>query len=62
MLILYDGRAKNPDMEHDATIMDTADDEQEATEAGKTAWKDHDVIWYDDNGPRWDIPPNKMDL
>lgn len=46
MFILYDGRAFVGNTE-DASILDTAETEEEAIEAGKEAWEDFDAIWYE---------------
>jgi len=62
LFILYDGRAKMGEPS-EASIMDTADTEEEARKSGQEDWKDYDAIWYeyqDDNDPgepRWDLPP-----
>jgi len=47
MFILYDGRAKMPDNEENASVMDTAETEAEAKAAGLGTWADHDAIWYE---------------
>lgn len=65
MFVLYDGRAMAGDPD-DASVMDTAEAEAEAAEAGRTTWAGHDAIWYEYdqkrdklvNGiPRPDLPP-----
>lgn len=63
--ILFDGRAKSGDSS-DATVLDTADTEEEAIESGKVDWRKYDAIWYEfdlegnnlvNGKPRWDLPP-----
>lgn len=44
--ILWDGRAKGGDTD-DASVVDTADTEQEAREAGLTQWRGYDAIWFE---------------
>lgn len=65
MYVLYDGRALSGDPD-EASVMDTAESEAHASEAGRTTWAGSDAIWYeyDANGdrltngnPRYDLPP-----
>jgi len=63
--ILFDGRAKSGDTD-DASVMDTADSEQEARRNGARFWSGADAVWFEHdfvNGEaineriRPDIPP-----
>ncbi len=55
--ILLDGRAK-VGRQDEAHMLDLAETEEEAREAGETTWEDHDAIWVDPSGDlRWDVPP-----
>ena len=65
IFILYDGRALAGDQD-DAAVLATAHSEEDARNAGKTDWADHDVIWYEydqcgnelvNGTPRFDLPP-----
>lgn len=63
--LLMDGRAASgseDDLDR-AAVLDTADSEAEAREAGKTTWEGHDAIWMDTAGGasvlRYDLPPAK---
>lgn len=65
MFILYDGRAMSGDLD-DASVMDTAETEEEAADTGRTTWAGHDAIWYEyhqqgdklvNGKPRHDLPP-----
>ncbi len=67
--ILYDGRALAGDPD-DASVLDTAETEQEARQAGQHTWAGYDAIWYeyDQRGdklvngtPRYDLPPTSQD-
>ncbi len=56
MFLLFDGRAKSG-VTLDAVVLDEADSEEEAREAGLGCWRNQDAIWYHDGQPRWDLPP-----
>ena len=64
--ILFDGRAKSGDTD-DAAVLDTAEDEIEAREVGRSIHGNTDATWFEydcldgknctNPVPRWDIPP-----
>lgn len=63
VFVLFDGRAKLGDTD-DATVLVTADSEEEARKDGRH-WAGYDAIWYEydvvkgvatNEKARWDIP------